>query len=64
MLVTKVEFDKFIERHKSNKPIPEDNEDMRNSYINLDEKMRFLNCSKGKKEPTHSILDVGVAVAL
>jgi radical S-adenosyl methionine domain-containing protein 2 len=40
--------------------IPENNKDMKDSYLNLDEYMRFLNCQKGGKEPTLSILDVGV----
>lgn len=31
-------------RHKENNPIPESNEDMKDSYIMLDERMRFLNC--------------------
>ena len=43
--------------------MPEDNETMRDSYILLDEKMRFLDCSEGKKIPSDSILDVGVEKA-
>ena len=37
---------------------------MKDSYLLLDEKMRFLNCRNGKKEPSKSILDVGVEAAL
>ena len=37
---------------------------MLNSYVNLDEYMRFLNSQNNKKVPTRSILDVGVACAL
>ncbi len=43
--------------------IPEDNETMRDSYLLLDEKLRFLDCSGGKKIPSESILDVGVEKA-
>ncbi|KAM6467436.1 S-adenosylmethionine-dependent nucleotide dehydratase RSAD2 isoform 2-T2 [Liasis olivaceus] len=37
---------------------------MRNSYLILDEYMRFLNCVNGRKEPSRSILDVGVKHAV
>lgn len=37
---------------------------MKNSYLILDEYMRFLNCTKNGKEPTESILKVGVKQAL
>lgn len=37
---------------------------MKDSYLNLDEYMRFLNCTTGGKIPTKSILDVGVNEAL
>lgn len=37
---------------------------MRNSYILLDERMRFLDCTTGAKIPSNSILDVGVKSAL
>ena len=43
---------------------PESNEMMRSSYLILDEYMRFLDCSKGGKDPSPSILDVGVQAAL
>lgn len=65
MLVTDKEFEKFVERHKHFKVmIPENNEVMKDSYLNLDEQMRFLNCQKGGKEPTESIFTVGVQKAL
>eukprot|EP00479_Gromia_sphaerica_P010369 TRINITY_DN4743_c0_g1_i1.p3 TRINITY_DN4743_c0_g1~~TRINITY_DN4743_c0_g1_i1.p3 ORF type:complete len:80 (-),score=16.17 TRINITY_DN4743_c0_g1_i1:131-370(-) len=44
--------------------VPEDNSAMRDSYLILDEYMRFLDCSSGKKVPSKSILDVGVHSAL
>ena len=64
MVVTSEQFDQFISRHAENNPVPENNEDMRNSYLILDEQMRFLKNTNGRKEPTKSILDVGVQVAL
>lgn len=64
MVVSNKIFDEFIKRHDANKPIPENNFLMQNSYLLLDEYMRFLNCSNGKKEPSLSILDVGVKDAL
>merc|ERR1712126_477090 len=44
--------------------VPESNEAMRNSYLILDEYMRFLDNTNGKKTPSESILDVGVQHAL
>ena len=44
--------------------VPEDNETMRNSYLILDEYMRFLDCTSGGKEPSDSLLDVGVRAAM
>jgi radical S-adenosyl methionine domain-containing protein 2 len=58
------EFNQFLDRHRHLKClVPEDNENMRNSYLILDEEMRFLNCQTGKV-PTQSIFDVGVQEAL
>jgi radical S-adenosyl methionine domain-containing protein 2 len=37
---------------------------MQNSYLLLDEDMRFLDCSNGAKIPGESILKVGVEKAL
>ncbi|XP_017774609.1 PREDICTED: radical S-adenosyl methionine domain-containing protein 2-like [Nicrophorus vespilloides] len=58
-------FDKFIESHQHVKClVPESNKHMQNSYLILDEYMRFLDCTRGGKEPSKSILDVGVNNAL
>ncbi|CAG9862017.1 unnamed protein product [Phyllotreta striolata] len=58
-------FNEFLERHKSVKClVPESNEKMQNSYLILDEYMRFLDCTAGSKQPSKSILDVGVSNAL
>ena len=65
-IITPSQFDAFIARHRAAglDPVPENNEDMRDSYLILDEKMRFLNCTRGDKRPTDSILDIGVPAAL
>ncbi|CAG9764160.1 unnamed protein product [Ceutorhynchus assimilis] len=58
-------FKAFIKRHESIRCIvPESNDKMQNSYLILDEYMRFLDCQGGSKEPSKSILDVGVENAL
>ena len=63
--ITDEQFQSFIRRHCQQEClIPEDNKLMRNSYLLLDEKMRFLNCRDGGKNPTQSILEVGVEEAL
>lgn len=59
------DFKSFLNKHKSvSCLVPESNEFMRNSYLILDEYMRFLDCTKGNKDPSRSILDVGVDNAL
>lgn len=64
--VSREQFDAFIERHVHEQKalIPEPNDVMQNSYLLLDEELRFLDCSGGGKVPSESILDVGVEVAL
>ncbi|KAM6916842.1 S-adenosylmethionine-dependent nucleotide dehydratase RSAD2 [Lycodopsis pacificus] len=58
-------FQEFLERHSSVPClVPESNEKMRNSYLILDEYMRFLDCRDGRKDPSKSILDVGVREAI
>jgi radical S-adenosyl methionine domain-containing protein 2 len=65
LAITDAQFEQFLDRHRKQKAfVPENNRLMRNSYLLLDERMRFLNCQGGKKEPTKSILDVGVVDAL
>lgn len=57
----------FIERHSTHHAdilIPEPNNVMQNSYLLLDEELRFLDCSGGGKVPSESILQVGVERAL
>jgi radical S-adenosyl methionine domain-containing protein 2 len=41
LVITEQQFKAFLERHKEQASlVPEDNEIMRDSYLNLDEKMR------------------------
>ncbi|EPS39744.1 hypothetical protein H072_6453 [Dactylellina haptotyla CBS 200.50] len=62
-LVTDEQFQEFCRRHKQNEClVPEGNEVMVNSYLILDEYMRFLD--KDAKIQSRSILDVGVKTAL
>lgn len=64
-VVSDTEFQAFLDRHKHVQClVPESNEKMRNSYLILDEYMRFLDCTRGSKDPSKSILDVGVSYAL
>lgn len=64
-VVTDDDFNAFLHRHKSlSCLVPESNNFMRNSYLILDEYMRFLDCTKGNKDPSRSVLDVGVDNAL
>lgn len=63
--ITDDQFDQFLRRHADVcAMVPESNSRMRDSYLILDEYMRFLNCRNGKKEPSASLLDVGVRDAL
>ncbi|XP_062609440.1 S-adenosylmethionine-dependent nucleotide dehydratase RSAD2-like [Saccostrea cucullata] len=65
LVVTSQEFQAFCERHKNiSSLVPESNEQMKDSYLILDEYMRFLDCTRGRKDPSRSILDVGVRNAL
>eukprot|EP00918_Siedleckia_nematoides_P078930 GHVU01172811.1.p1 GENE.GHVU01172811.1~~GHVU01172811.1.p1 ORF type:complete len:309 (+),score=45.82 GHVU01172811.1:96-1022(+) len=65
LVVTPEEFDEFVSRHSGvAQMVPEKNEEMKDSYVILDEKLRFLNCQSGMKVPTRSIMDVGVEEAL
>lgn len=64
-VVTDEQFQHFLNTHKHIQClVPESNLAMRNSYLILDEYMRFLNNTNGRKEPTKSILDIGVEGAM
>ena len=64
-LVTEEQWGAFLSRHSSLAAlVPESNEAMRNSYLILDEYMRFLDNSGGAKAASCSLLDVGVAAAM
>ena len=69
LLVTREEFDGFVElnRRGLEEPSvirPENNEEMRGSYLLIDEFGRFLDSTTGGKIPTKSILDVGLEAAV
>ncbi|NWV15125.1 RSAD2 protein, partial [Ptilonorhynchus violaceus] len=64
-VISDKDFERFLDRHKDvSCLVPESNQKMRDSYLILDEYMRFLNCRNGRKEPSKSILDVGVEAAI
>jgi len=64
-LIEDDKWEHFLERHAEIEVlVPESNEVMRNSYLLLDEYMRFLDNTGGSKAPSNSILDVGVDAAL
>ncbi|KAL8172835.1 UNVERIFIED_CONTAM: Radical S-adenosyl methionine domain-containing protein 2 [Gekko kuhli] len=64
-VISDEDFELFLQRHKDvSCLVPESNKKMRDSYLILDEYMRFLNCRNGRKEPSRSILDVGVENAI
>ncbi|CAE6449169.1 unnamed protein product [Rhizoctonia solani] len=65
LLITKNQFQSFLDRHKEQTClVPEDNDAMKDSYLLLDEEMRFLNCSQSGKTPGRSVLEVGVPQAM
>eukprot|EP00040_Diaphanoeca_grandis_P000807 m.16533 g.16533 ORF g.16533 m.16533 type:complete len:369 (+) comp11082_c0_seq1:205-1311(+) len=67
-LIAEEKFQAFLQRHHdgglSDIMVPENNETMQNSYLILDERMRFLDCTSGAKTPSPSILDVDIDTAL
>lgn len=64
LAIEESEFWSFVFRHSEfGQLVPEANNVMQNSYLMLDEKMRFLDCSGGGKVAGRGILDVGVAKA-
>uniref|UniRef100_A0A3B5R5Q8 Radical S-adenosyl methionine domain containing 2 n=2 Tax=Xiphophorus TaxID=8082 RepID=A0A3B5R5Q8_XIPMA len=64
-VITDQQFQDYLDRHSAvSCLVPESNEKMRNSYLILDEYMRFLDCREGRKDPSRSILDVGVKDAI
>ena len=63
--ITNEEFKQFVERHKEIKcMVSEPNDNMKSSYLILDEKMRFLDKGDGDEICSQSILEVGVEKAL
>ena len=63
--ISNEDFEFFCNRHKNIKCfIPESNNNMKSSYLILDEYMRFLDKGDGEEKASESILDVGVKRAL
>ena len=63
--ITNEKFKQFVERHKEIKcMVAESNDNMKSSYLILDEKMRFLDKGDGDEICSQSILEVGVEKAL
>jgi radical S-adenosyl methionine domain-containing protein 2 len=68
-LISTDQFQEYVDRHRASVADPtimkiEDNCTMQSSYILVDERGYFLDCSTGGKLPTSSILDVGGPAAL
>ena len=64
-LVTDEQWRTFCDRHKHlDCYVPEDNEVMASSYLNLDERMCFLDKGEGQLKKSRSILEVGVKAAM
>ncbi|XP_036398484.1 radical S-adenosyl methionine domain-containing protein 2 [Megalops cyprinoides] len=64
-VISDQQFRDFLDRHSDiGCLVPESNQKMRDSYLILDEYMRFLDCTEGRKDPSKSILDVGVENAI
>lgn len=69
LLISDAEFQSYVARNAARLADPsimkvEDNATMQNSYVLIDERGQFLDCSGGGKRPTQSILKVGVQTAM
>ncbi|KZP24729.1 radical SAM enzyme [Athelia psychrophila] len=65
LTITDAQFQAFLERHKGQPSlVPENNKAMKDSYLLLDEEMKFLNCQTGIKVAGRSLLKVGVEEAM
>ena len=62
--VNKTEFDDFIMRHLTSKPITESNEEMRGSYMMVDPAGWFFDNVKGNYHYSDPILEAGVDKAI
>ncbi|KAG7241985.1 hypothetical protein INR49_024646 [Caranx melampygus] len=59
-VISDQQFEEFLDRHsRISCLVPESNEKMRNSYLILDEYMRFLDCRGGRRSrPSPSWMSV------
>ncbi len=63
LLITKDQFQQFIDTHKILLPVAESNDLMTDSYIMIDPEGRFFNNTQGRFTHGRKILDVGVEKA-
>lgn len=65
LVITDEQFKTFEQRHQAlDCFVPESNEKMKDSYLILDEELRFLNCTGGRKTPGPTLREVSVQEAL
>lgn len=65
MVITREQFEAFVERHRDLEClVREDNRQMKDSYLILDEELRFLDCTGGAKRPSRSLQHVSVTAAM
>jgi len=63
LLISRKQFNYFIQRHKKYNPIIENNDLMINSYVMIDPKGRFFQNSNNYYKLSQPILDVGIRTA-
>ena len=65
LLISSQQWDAYVDRHSvlGDVFVPESNDDMRNSYVIVDQSLCFLNNTGGAKVPSRPIPEVGVLAA-
>jgi len=63
LLITRDQFDSFVNRHRTYMPVAEPNDLMRSSYMLLDPAGRFFNDAAGFHTYSRPIIDVGIEQA-
>ena len=64
LLITREQFQAFVERHREFVPVAEDNDAMTDSYAMIDPLGRFYGNTAGFHQVSAPILDIGVEAAL